>query len=143
MVLVAAALLVAPLLTPADHLTASNNGEVGMIGGSVSRSAFTEAVVNREPKNRVTELLNSKQYIYYFSELKGMAGQRVIHRWLLNGKPMSETAFNIGSPRWRIWSGTALQSDRLGTWTVEVVNDIGQVVHSDSFSYIQNNAIQN
>lgn len=117
--------------------------EVGVIGGSVSRSVFTEAVVNREPKNRITELSNDRQFIYYFTELKGMAGQNISHRWLLNGKPMYEMKFNVGSPRWRIWSSLPLQKEWLGRWEVLVVNELGQVVHSESFNYIQLSAAPN
>lgn len=117
--------------------------ETGVIGGSISRSTFTEAVVNREPKNRITELPNNKQFIYYFTELKGMTGQTITHRWLLNGKPMSEMKFNVGSPRWRIWSSLPLQKEWLGTWEVQVVNELGQVVHSESFNYIQISAAPN
>ena len=119
------------------------SAETGIIGGgTVSRATFTEAVVNREPKNRITELPNNKQYIYYFTELKGMAGQTISHRWLLDGKPMNEFKFNVGSPRWRIWSGATLKSDWLGRWEVQVINEMGEVVHSDSFNYIQSDAIQ-
>lgn len=113
------------------------SGEIGVIGGSVSRSAFTEAVVNREPKSRLSELPNTQQHIYYFSELKGMAGQNITHRWLFNGKVMTESKFNVGSPRWRIWSGATLRSDQIGTWEVQVVNELDQVVYSDSFDYVQ------
>lgn len=133
----AAALFSMPPLCQADHLTTQISGEIGIIGGSVSRSAFTEAVVNREPKNRITELLNNKQYIYYFSEVKGMTGQTVTHRWLLNGNPMSEFKFNVGSTRWRIWSSMALKREWLGKWEVQVVDELDRVIHSDSFNYIE------
>lgn len=114
------------------------SGEIGIIGGgTVSRATFTEAVVNREPKNRISELPNNRQFIYYFTELKGMAGQNITHRWLLDGKPMHEMKFNVGSPRWRIWSSLPLQKEWLGTWEAQVVNEIGQVVRSDSFNYVQ------
>lgn len=137
---VIAALAVTLLLPCAGLAMAQQEGgaadEIGIIGGSVSRAAFTEAVVNREPKSRITELPNSKQFIYYFSELKGMAGQYVSHRWIHDGKVMHEAKFNVGATRWRVWSSLPLQREWLGSWQVQVVNDLGQVVRSDSFNYV-------
>jgi hypothetical protein len=111
--------------------------ETGIIGGSVSRSAFTLAVVNREPKERVTTLTNDQHHIYYFTELKGMTGQTVTHRWLHNGQTMAELKFNVGAPRWRVWSSKTLLSQWLGEWTVEVIDELGQVVFRESFEYVE------
>ena len=133
------ALLAAPLLGSADHIIAQGGGEVGIIGGSVSRSTFTEAVVNHEPKNRLTELPNNKQFLYYFTELKGMAGQKVTHRWQFNGATISDTTFNVGASRWRVWSSMTLQSSWLGVWEVQVIDEMGRVIHSSRFNYFQAN----
>jgi hypothetical protein len=111
-------------------------GEVGVIGGSVSRSAFTLAVVNREPRDHLTSLTNDQQHVYYFTELKGMSGQRVTHRWLYNGQTMAEVAFNVGAPRWRVWSSKTLLPSWTGTWSVAVINDLGQEIKRDSFEYV-------
>lgn len=127
------------LSTPslADHMNTQVNGEIGIIGGSVSRSAFTEAVVNHEPKQHITDLSNTKQFLYYFTELKGMAGQTVIHRWRLNGTTMADTKFNVGAPRWRVWSNITLKKEWLGRWEVEVIDEMGRIIHSSNFNYIQ------
>lgn len=110
--------------------------EIGVIGGSVARSAFTLAVVNREPKEAISELPNSQHHIYFFTELKGMTGQDVIHRWRYNGQTMAEVKFNIGAPRWRVWSSKTLMSDWTGKWTVSVIDELDQEVFSDSFDYV-------
>ena len=133
-------LLAAPLFCHADHIIAQSGGEIGVLGGSVSRSAFTEAVVNSEPKNRLIELSNNKQFLYYFTELKGMAGQTVTHRWLFNGTAVSDKKFSIGAPRWRIWSNLILNNEWLGEWKVQVIDEMERVIHSDSFTYVQASA---
>ncbi len=134
------ALLAAPLPCRADHLITQSGGEIGILGGSVSRSAFTEAVVNSEPKSRLIELPNNKQFLYYFTELKGMAGQTITHRWLFNGATISDKKFNIGAPRWRIWSNLTLNNEWLGEWKVQVIDEMERVIHSDSFNYVQTSA---
>jgi len=111
--------------------------ETGIIGGSVSRSAFTLAVVNREPKARITQLTNDQHHIYYFTDLKGLTGQNVIHRWIYNGQTMAELKFNVGAPRWRVWSSKTLLTDWTGKWTVAVIDELGQEVFRESFEYVE------
>lgn len=112
------------------------------IGGSVSRSAFTTAVVNREPRGRINELTNDKHHLYFFTELKGMTGQKITHRWVHKGQTMAEVKFNIGAPRWRVWSSKTLLTHWTGPWKVEVINEAGHVVHSEELNYIENTPAQ-
>ncbi len=118
------------------HEPSSSPIETGIIGGSVSRSAFTMAVVNREPIDKITKLSNDKQHVYYFSDLKGLTGQTVTHRWLYNGQTMAELKFDVGAPRWRVWSNKTLLPDWIGEWTVVVIDELGQEVFRDSFEYV-------
>lgn len=107
------------------------------ISGAVARSSFTLAVVNREPKAGITRLGNDQRHIYYFTELKGMAGQTATHRWLYDGQTMAEVEFRVGASRWRVWSSKTLLPQWTGTWTVSVLNDAGQEIHRESFDYVE------
>ncbi len=133
-----AALISSGNMARADTFSETNNPRVesGVISGSVARSAFTLAVVDREPREAITELSNDQQHIYYFTELKGMTGQNIRHRWSYNGQPMAEIKFNVGAPRWRVWSSKTLMPDWIGKWTVSVVDELDQEVFSDSFEYV-------
>ncbi|MBI3771114.1 MAG: DUF2914 domain-containing protein [Gammaproteobacteria bacterium] len=110
--------------------------EQGVIGGSVSRATFTSSVVNREPIDKISELRNDQRYVYFFSELKGMTGRTISHRWEYGGKIMSETKFDVGAPRWRAWSGTTLFPEQTGEWTVSVINDLGETIYSAKLQYL-------
>ena len=112
------------------------------ISGSVARSAFTLAVVDREPTDEITTLSNDHGRIYYFTELDGMAGQKVSHRWLYNGQTMAELTFNVGGPRWRVWSSKSLLPNWTGEWSVAVINEQGQEVSRQSFEYVPAAAAQ-
>jgi len=118
-------------------IAAQPQGEIGIIGGSVSRSSFTLAVVNREPKAKITRLTNDQHHIYYFTDLKGLTGQNVTHRWIYNGQTMAELKFNVGAPRWRVWSSKTLLSYWTGEWTVAVIDELGQEVFRESFEYVE------
>lgn len=114
--------------------------EIGVISGSVARSTFTLAVVDREPKAAISQLPNDQRHIYYFTELKGMAGQTATHRWIHDGQTMAEVKFNVGAPRWRVWSSKTLMPSWTGTWTVSVLNELGQEIYSESFEYVEADA---
>ena len=108
------------------------------IGGSVSRSTFTSAVVKREPIDRVTTVDSKRPFVYFFTELKGMAGQTVTHRWEHNGEIVAENEFKVGAPKWRVWSARVLPPHRPGQWTVSVINAADEVVHSRHLDYVTN-----
>lgn len=105
------------------------------MGGEVARSAFTSGIENREPVDRLLSLGPEQVQIYYFTELRDLGGHTVTHRWMHGGQVMAEVSFDVGGPRWRVWSSKNLVSGWSGQWTVEVVGDGGQVLAEDSFEY--------
>ncbi len=102
----------------------------------VARSAFTTAVEDREPVDQVGQLGNDNSIIYFFTEIKGMSGHTVIHRWEQGGEVRAEVSFNIGGDRWRVWSSKNLEPSWLGEWQVSVVDEGGNVIAQESFAYI-------
>jgi membrane protein implicated in regulation of membrane protease activity len=103
--------------------------------GSVSRSSFTRKVAEREPADEVTRLGNDATQISYFSEVRDMAGKTVIHRWEYDGQVMSEVAFDVEGPRWRVHSMKTLDPAMLGQWTVRVVDVEGNTMSEEHFTY--------
>ncbi|EAR09427.1 DUF2914 domain-containing protein [Reinekea blandensis] len=99
----------------------------------VARHQFTTAVEDREPVDALTDAMNINP-MYYFTELKGFEGTVVTHRWMYNGEQMANVTFNVGGPRWRVYSSKQLLPEWDGDWTVEVVDEQGQVVASDTVS---------
>lgn len=105
------------------------------IAGTIARSAFTTAVENREPVDSVNKLSTDNEKIYYFTELKDMEGQQVTHRWEYNGKVMAEVPFQVGGPRWRVFSSKNLDSGWQGEWKVSVIDANGGTMSVNTFSY--------
>ena len=103
---------------------------------NVARSAFTNGVENREPIDKVGQLTNDKEKIYFFTEIKGMAGHTVTHRWEHAGDVKAEVSFKVGSDRWRIWSSKNLQSQWVGEWIVTVLDDEGKTLAEESMAYV-------
>jgi hypothetical protein len=106
------------------------------IGGTVSRATFTSAVVNREPVDRVVELTNDQRHIYFFTELKGLAGEVISHTWEYAGKIVARETFEVGGPRWRTWSSKTLLPEWTGKWKVVVRDLAGQIISETTFNYL-------
>lgn len=109
----------------------SDSTEVSL-GGSVSRATFTRAVVNHEPVDFLTQTGQTQQHLYFFSELKGLTGDTVTHRWEVDGNVVAEIPFAVGGPKWRVWSSYTI--NRKGTWIVRVVNAKGVVLQEKTLA---------
>ena len=103
--------------------------------GSVARAQFTNAVENREPVDKVSNLLNDKNRIYFFSEIKDAPNQKITHRWEYDGKVMSEMNFDVGSARWRVFSSKTLDPSWTGEWKVSVLDEAGSTLGVSTFTY--------
>jgi len=103
--------------------------------GKVSRSAFTSEIADREPVDQITALDNDVTRIFFFSELMGLEGQTVVHRWEHDGEVLAEVPFEVRGPRWRVYSSKKLDPTWLGEWAVRVVDGAGNELSFDRFTY--------
>jgi hypothetical protein len=103
--------------------------------GSVARATFTSAVVDREPQDSLESLGNDHREVAFFSELRGLEGQTVTHRWEHAGEVAAEVPIEVGGQRWRAYSTKRLDPSETGEWTVSVVDASGRVLETDSFEY--------
>ncbi len=106
-----------------------------LASGTVARSTFTNGITDREPVDSINKLATNNNKIYYFSELRGMAGQTVTHRWEHNGKIMAEVPFTVGGDRWRVFSSKSLEESWLGEWKVSVIDQSGGTLAVNTFRY--------
>lgn len=104
---------------------------------NVHRARFTSEMVDREPTDVVEEATTATETIYFFTEIRGMEGGTIVHRWKHGGEVQAEVDFDIGGPRWRVWSSKDMIDAWTGEWTVEVVDGAGNVLTSKSFTYTE------
>jgi len=110
--------------------------------GLVPRALFTLEVVDREPGEEITSLSNDHRQIIFFTELRDLTGQRVLHRWEYKGEVVAEVPFEVRGPRWRVYSVKTLKPDQVGEWSVSVVDGYGRVLSERSFSYFPAPALE-
>lgn len=143
--LILAAFVAANLCTVSVH--AEDNGSTANMAAAapakaaasehVARAVFTTAIQNREPTDTVTSLSNDHNKIYFYSELTGLGGQSITHRWEYQGKTMAEVKFDVGGPRWRVWSSKTLLPQWTGEWRVSVIDGNGNKVGEATFNYTE------
>jgi hypothetical protein len=93
----------------------------------IIRAVFTTAVEAREPVGKVESLTTESGQVCFFTEIVGLEGHTVTHRWSYGGKVLAEVPFAIKGPRWRVYSSKKLIPAWSGRLMVEVVDDEGKV----------------
>ncbi|VAW66825.1 hypothetical protein MNBD_GAMMA11-601 [hydrothermal vent metagenome] len=101
----------------------------------VSRSVFTTAIENREPVSELKRISTENTRVYFFTELQGLGGHTLTHRWLYNGQVLAEISFKIAADRWRTWSSKNMLASWTGNWQVSVLDEGGNIVEQAEFEY--------
>ena len=120
------------------HWPTLNNLGLVVPEPAISLAQFTTRISKRYPADDITDLDDPHQSISYFSELQGMSGQTITHLWLYEGEVEFKAAFKIRADRWRIWSTQLLPANMPGEWTVEVVNQEGEVMEARTLNFAPN-----
>ncbi|MBA2410816.1 MAG: DUF2914 domain-containing protein [Gammaproteobacteria bacterium] len=105
----------------------------------VARAQFTTRIEAREPVDHIGAVFPSNgtpvRTLLYFTEITGLNGETVTHRWEHEGQVIAEVSFDIGSDRWRIYSSKNLSQAMQGDWRVVVTDSNGEIIKIDSFVY--------
>ena len=126
----------APIAESVTNNPAANTTETEKPKGKVARAIFTSAIVDREPVDNLTTVSNDIQRVFFFSDLRGLAGQIVTHRWEYKNEVMAEVTFKVGNgARWRVYSSKNLLPEWTGTWTVVVSDENGRPLKASMFEY--------
>ncbi|SMN11631.1 conserved protein of unknown function [uncultured Candidatus Thioglobus sp.] len=102
---------------------------------NISQAVFALDVVDRVPQNIVSEIDNKVKKIFFYTNLRNLKGQTIIHRWLYNDKNMAEITFHPRGNRWRVYSSKNLWHTWTGQWKVEVVNQNQEILLTKTFKY--------
>ena len=110
-------------------------GVQGVAAGEVARAQFTTGVTDREPVDAVTRVDAAARTVYFFTELRDLQGRHVVHRWEHDGEPMAVVGFDVGGPRWRVWSSKQMLPEWQGLWRVQVLTDDGAVLADEILAF--------
>lgn len=106
---------------------------------AIARAQFAHGIVEREPIDAIDSMFyatgNDTDQVYYFTELVGLKGETVTHRWEYEGEVIATVTFEVGGDRWRVYSRKTLLPSMTGQWRVVVVDDEGNALQTDEFTY--------
>jgi hypothetical protein len=71
--------------------------------------------------------------VVLYTDLRGLAGQTVSHRWQHEGRTVAVIPFKIGGDRWRVHSSKRVTGGMKGSWQAVVVDSNGTTLASRSF----------
>lgn len=126
---------VAPSTELADEPAATEAAAPPPNPGYVARAQLTTAVKELEPVDKIAEVPAGADRVYYFTELRAMAGHTVKHRWEYKGKLFNEITIEVKGVRWRTYTRRSLKPEWAGPWKVSVVDARGQTLAATSFIY--------
>lgn len=101
----------------------------------VARAQFTTEIINREPVDEIAIVSPPVDAVFFFTDLRHMEGQTLVHRWEYNGQVMSQKSFKVKGPRWRVFSKIVLEPGQFGEWSVTVLDETGWPWHVELFRY--------
>ena len=114
---------------------ASLTEDPSVTNDNVRRAVFTTNVVDREPVDELKSIPGDAGQFCFFSEIVNLTGESITHRWIHGGETVAEVTFNIGGPRWRVYSSKTLPPDLTGPWTVEIVDGDGHTLQRATLAH--------
>jgi len=124
---------VSPALEAALDPLGERQGEFSKLPSVIAQ--FTTGIENREPLDQINFIENNIRTVFFFSDLRNLAGERVIHRWSYEGRVIAEVPFEVRGPRWRVWSSKEMKPEWTGDWIVEILKSDSEVIAAETFSY--------
>ena len=121
---------------PARSVEASDEEPVAN-SRNVARSLVATSIRNREPVNTLDESVSLREVdrgqLHYFTELTGLMGRKVEHRWIYRGQVEGTMRFQVTSNRWRANSRKTILPHQKGEWRVVVVDEAGRTLGGSRF----------
>jgi hypothetical protein len=130
--------------TPMSDLSEANRALLKAqeaLRGSVAREVLARGIEEGRPVQPVDMQLTldaeAPTTLYYFTELRGMAGKTVAHRWLRDGRVVSEIPMRVGAG-WlsSLHSSATIAPGMTGRWEVRICDASGRALEQERFEVV-------
>jgi hypothetical protein len=71
-----------------------------------------------------------------------MEGDTATHSWRYGGELISKVTFEVGGPRWRVFSKVRLEPYQFGDWSVTVTDGSGWPLYTEMFRFEPTKAVE-
>ena len=103
--------------------------------GSITTKTFTTAIVDGKPADDQKAFENTVDTVYFFTELAGLKGETVTHRWKYSGRVIANAEMSVTDDPFSAWSSNKIESNWTGLWTVQVLDGNSKVIGVGTFAY--------
>jgi hypothetical protein len=100
---------------------------------SVKRAVICTGIVNHEPIDALTHVPATTGKVFFFTEIAGMEGKTITHRWIKDGSKVADIRISIASNRYRCHSSRSV-SGKTGNWTAQVLDEDGKTLKEVAFT---------
>lgn len=117
-----------------DSVTSPSTGtEDTQTTGVVRRAIICSGITNHEPTDSLTSVPSTTTKVFFFTEIAGMEGKTITHRWIKDGAKVADIRISIASDRYRCHSSRSI-SGKSGNWTAQVLDKDGKVLKEVAFT---------
>ena len=103
--------------------------------GTVTSEVFTASIVDGKPADNQKAFENTVETVYFFTELAGLKGETVTHRWKYSGRIIANAEISVTDDPFSTWSSNKIEPNWTGLWTVEVLDKNSKVIGVATFAY--------
>lgn len=111
-----------------------------VLSEAVARAQLSNGIYRREPTEKPAAPIMvpgpGSRKLYYFTELRGLEGQTIRHRWIYDGRTVATLRFRVGGDRWRLYSSKNLSTRMDGEWRVVAEDPNGRVLSESRFQVV-------
>jgi len=104
----------------------------------IRRAQLTSRVERKQPLDRLGSVIymtnDQLLRVFLFTEMSGLAGRTLYHRWYLDEEQMAEVTINVRNDDVSASSSKFIDKFMLGNWTVRVEDDLGNLLVTAEFA---------
>lgn len=117
-------ILFLPLISPAQ--------EVSPV--TVDEMVFCRGIALKNPVDIATHFPDSVERVFCYTKLSSTKDlTSVSHVWYYNDTQMAIVDLAVNARSWRTWSSKRIVKEWTGTWRVDVISSIGNIICSGEF----------
>jgi len=116
-----------------DSITTPSTGIDDSMSASVKRAVICTGITNHEPPDSLTQVPAKTGKVFFFTEITGMEGKTITHRWIKDGSKVADIRISMASNRYRCHSSRSV-SGKTGNWTAQVIDENGKTLKEVAFT---------
>jgi hypothetical protein len=98
----------------------------------VKRAVICSGVSNHEPTDSLVVIPSTTNKVFFFTEIAGLEGKTVTHRWLKDGAKVADVRISIATNHYRCHSSRSV-AGKSGNWSVQLLTEDGEKLIERSF----------